>query len=493
MRGVGYSLETAIADLIDNSITAGARNVWIDFRWLGRASSMLLLDDGLGMSEQKLVDAMRPGTEGPLGERSERDLGRFGLGLKTASLSQCRRFTVATKRGGDAAEVVRSWDLDFVSAIDEWRLRLDISEAAAHAFKALSHQQQGTAVFWEALDRVVGTEDPTNPLAEEHFLRRLDSVKRHLSMTFHRYLEGAGSSLRIFVNGTEDRHRVHPWDPFLTRHPATESTPIERLFHDGHRMTLQGFVLPHRDQLTEREYEDAGGPSGWSSQQGFYVYRNQRLLVAGGWLGLGETRAWTQEEHFKLARLSIEFPNNLDAAWHIDIKKSHASPPRSIRARVVELAKSVRDTSRRVYSHRGRLPTRGASAKVAVRPWEVREGTRNPKYVISRSHPLVAKALAIPGAEEDVEALLRLTELTVPIQRIWLDSLESGDKPVAETDLPPLEDVVALAQTLSKSLCSAYGMDAEAARRAVLGQWPFSEYPPLRSLLEGRDGATAGA
>lgn len=493
MRGVGYSLETAIADLIDNSIAAGARNVWINFQWLGRASTMLMLDDGIGMSEQTLVDAMRPGTTSPLAKRSERDLGRFGLGLKTASFSQCRRFTVATKREGDSAHATRCWDLDFVSAIDEWRLRLDMSEEAGRAFDALSVRRHGTAVFWEELDRLVGTDDRANPVAEEHFLRRLDFVKRHLAMTFHRYLEGTANTLRIFINGVEERHRVRPWDPFLTHHSSTESTPVEKLPHLGEAMLLQGFVLPHRDQLTEREYDEAAGPAGWNSQQGFYVYRNKRLLVGGGWLGLGEGRAWTQEEHYKLARLSIEFTNRLDADWHIDIKKSHASPPRAIRERVVDLARSVRATSRRVYSHRGRLPSSGASSHVAVRPWGVREGTRNPRYIISRGHSLVAKVLAIPGAAEDIESLLRLIELTVPIQRIWLDSVESGDKPVAEADLPPLEEVVPLVKTLRDSLCTAYGMDADAARNAVLGQWPFSEYPQLHSLLGGRDGSTTGA
>ena len=96
-RHIGYSLESAIADLIDNSIAARARNVEIDF--IDTTESYIaILDDGFGMTDEELTSAMQYGSSDPSNNRSENDLGRYGLGLKTASMSQCKKMTVATKR-----------------------------------------------------------------------------------------------------------------------------------------------------------------------------------------------------------------------------------------------------------------------------------------------------------------------------------------------------------------------------------------------------------
>ncbi len=121
LRSIGYDLPTAVADIIDNSLTASARQVDIVFHWAGANSWICILDDGIGMPDRKLFEAMRPGSQNPLQTRSSNDLGRFGLGLKTASFSQARRLTVITKttRGSIA---VREWDLDYVEREDEWRL-----------------------------------------------------------------------------------------------------------------------------------------------------------------------------------------------------------------------------------------------------------------------------------------------------------------------------------------------------------------------------------
>src|SRR5258708_3144611 len=96
-RSIGYSLQTAIADIVDNSIAAKEKNIWIDLEWNGENTAVIITDDGIGMSKDELINAMRPGSKNPLADRSSEDLGRFGLGLKTASFSQCRILTVATK------------------------------------------------------------------------------------------------------------------------------------------------------------------------------------------------------------------------------------------------------------------------------------------------------------------------------------------------------------------------------------------------------------
>src|SRR5262249_14738085 len=147
--------------------------------------------------------------------------------------------------------------------------------------------------------------------------------------------------------------RIGSWDPFMESHPATIRTPVETIPHDSGAIFIQGFVLPHRDKLLPKDMEHGAGPSGWNAHQGFYVYRNRRMLVGGGWLGLGSGKLWTQEEHYRLARIQVDIPNSQDLEWQIDIKKSTARPPVWLRDRLKSLAERVRAQAREVFAHRG--------------------------------------------------------------------------------------------------------------------------------------------
>jgi hypothetical protein len=339
LRGLGYSLPTAVADLIDNSISAKARNVWIDFGWAGSGSWISILDDGRGMNESALRNAMLPGSRNPLEERDASDLGRFGLGLKTASFSQCRRLTVASRTADGNA--LRRWDLDHVSACNRWELLLDPILGSEARLDALNSVASGTLVLWEALDRVVGEAGADAESARGRFLQRAQEVEEHLAMVFHRYLSGA-DPLCIFINGRTEREQIRPWDPFFTMHDATWRLPPESLDLGDAEVQVQGFVLPHKDRLRETEYSEGAGPSGWNAHQGFFVYRNRRLLVPGGWLGLGRDRSWPREEHYKLARIRVDIPNSTDHEWKIDVKKSMARPPEQLRRRLRDIAERVR-------------------------------------------------------------------------------------------------------------------------------------------------------
>src|SRR5262245_49032780 len=214
MRAHGYTLPAAIADLIDNSIAAGAGSVWLRFEWDGDGSWISIADDGRGMTEIALRDAMRLGSRSPLDERESTDLGRFGLGLKTASLSQCRRLTVASWTA-DSDLSVRRWDLDHLARpeVTGWQL---LKNAAPGSEKHLGHPSRpayGTVVLWEALDRLVGQARVDDEGMQAHFLRSVETVETHLAMVFHRYL--SARRLSIFVN----EHPITAWDPFLDGHP----------------------------------------------------------------------------------------------------------------------------------------------------------------------------------------------------------------------------------------------------------------------------------
>lgn len=185
LRAFGYSTPAAVADLIDNSITAGAKNVWIEFHWDGRNSHVSVLDDGQGMSEEELLAAMRAGSRSPLEERPPADLGRFGLGLKTASFSQCRQLTVASRaKGCDVA--CRRWDLDYVREHREWRLLRTPAPGSTGRLAVLEGMTQGTLVLWEKMDRVVPADDVASEADHARFRDLIDAVDEHLGMVFHR-------------------------------------------------------------------------------------------------------------------------------------------------------------------------------------------------------------------------------------------------------------------------------------------------------------------
>jgi hypothetical protein len=485
LRGVGYSAEAAVADLIDNSVSVGAPNVWLNFRWDGARSSVTILDDGSGMDEVGLFEAMRLGAKGPSDKRDADDLGRFGLGLKTASFGVCKRLTVASKKDGNI--VVRRWDLDHIRlSANDWHLLVGPAPGSEHLLQPLSEIEKGTIVIWELLDRFSGATNEDVQLSQTAFLQTVERIEKHLAMVFHHYLEGSSPDVSIFINGRDSEHRVKPWAPFLTDHPATIRRPIERIPTTAGTIEVQGYVLPHKDQLTRQQYEEASGVDGWTAQQGFYVYRNRRLLVAGSWLGLGVGKAWTKEEAHKLARLRLEIPNTADEEWQIDIKKSVARPPQFLRSRLRRLAEDARSLAREVFAHRGSHGPRAPIPEL-VRVWSSVKLKDTVRYGIERDHPAVRAVLdqAGPWAEK-VDAMLRVIEETVPIQRIWLDSAESGELQQGSFSAEPSAEVVAVLEVIYRDLCRRVGLSSQQAVARLLRTDPFHLYPDLVTKLPDR-------
>ena len=489
MRAYGYSLPQAIADLIDNSISAGAKNIWLLFHWAGPDSWVSLTDDGCGMSEKRLVTAMTPGSKNPLEKRKPSDLGRFGQGMKTASFSQCRRLTVKSLQ--DGVESIRRWDLDFIAFNarrneDQWLLlKTPFKESEARLrFPANEKYISGTVVLWELLDRIVDDSPLSNGNAQRDFHRQINLTGSYLAMVFHRFLEGNRPVIRLFINGMKDLHRVRAWDPFLDIHPCTEKTPEEVFEFKEQNITVQGYILPCKDRLDTNLFQKASGPNGWNAQQGFYVYRNRRLLVAGSWLGLGRLeKPWTKEEHYKLARIRVDLPNSMDQEWQIDVKKSVVVPPSEIQERLLILAQEVRKKARNVFAHRGKYGSRPAKIDV-VRPWISSKRSGKPIYRIDRSHPLVMEISKLLKEKKPlIEALLEVIEETVPIQRIWLDTAEKPDRHLLPFEHKTKKDIRQTIKLTYESLLNN-GWCREEAVVYLMKQEEFLDYNDLIESLE---------
>jgi len=475
LRGLGYSTATALADIIDNSIAAHANRVDILFSWDKAKSSIAVLDNGVGMNRTELILAMHLGEKSPLDEREEHDLGRFGLGLKTASFSQCRRLTVSSKKKLMTSACLH-WDLDVLASSkdDGWYLLEGYAPESESFLSPLVTQDQGTIVLWEKLDRIF-----TSGFREQNFLDLIDKVEMHLSMVFHRFISGTARRFKLYING----RLIEPWDPFLLGHSATWSSPIQRIHERIGAIEVQCHVLPHQDRLTEKEYKKIAGPDGWTSQQGFYVYRNQRLLVAGSWLGLGRGRSWTKEDAHRLARIRLDLPNTADADWKIDIRKSNACPPVLIRERLTLLAEDVRERARSVFAHRGKIVRVGNGSPI-TQAWRAEHSMKGMRYKIDLNHPAIAIVLADAGGlADEIRAMLRIIEETIPVQKIWLDSTEQHETPRTNFTGDSTVEVASILSVMYRSMVFRKDMSPEFARQQLLITEPFNNYPDLVAAL----------
>lgn len=469
-RAFGYNLQTAIADIIDNSISAKADNIWINYEWKGKDSWVSILDDGRGMDVYTLVSAMTPGSKDPNDERDIDDLGRFGLGLKTSSFSQCKILTVATKKQ-DCSIIKRCWDLDFVNKTGKWSLLNYISDEIY--FEKLSESNCGTMVLWENLDRLVGNSHIENEATRKVFLEEFSLVEEHLSLVFHRFLEKR--KLKIWINGLP----INPWDPFMKE--SGEQLICDELL-DNDNVRIKCYVLPHISKINKEKREVARTDK-WYGLQGFYIYRNERLLLFGDWLGL-----FNKNEHYKNARILIDIPNKLDHDWKIDIKKATATPSIKIRKDLIRLGKMTRLAAGNVYRFRGNEVLLDDSiTSFDFQPiWKAtkkRDGAYD--YYINEEHPILKKNLdAEVIGKKDLKTILRLIGETTPVEAIiqnYSENPESVELRGEHKELDP--GTIQLAKLMFESLIKS-GITNEIAIKQILNIEPFNEYPQIIEYLK---------
>ena len=452
LRGLGYSPEAAIADLIDNSITAGAFTVEIDLQWNGGKPVAAILDDGRGIVEKGLSEVMRLGGDGPDGQRGDADLGRFGMGLKTASLSQSRRVSVVTKVAENVSAI--ALDIDVVEARGWIAIVPDPLPDHPYVVRLLE-RSSGTVIIWDQIDELSGLAG----LPKESFYLRLEEIREHLGMVFHRFINGDATRVSISLN----ERAVKAWDPFQAANPATTELPFERIRHAGSTFTVKPYVLPHRDRFNnDKDYAAAGGPGGWGARQGFYVYRGKRLLVAGSWLGLGGVRTWTRDEASRLARIQVDLPTGLDRDWRIDVRKSQARPPGALRARLTAIAGRCREEAREVFAFRGQGPRVRGAPHTAPKIWLATSGTRGIQYRINRDHPVVVTCRDGAHSVREFDATLSIIERSVPVERIWLDISESEGAEVPNLDADEVLQLTDQLAELGKALPSTMTVDQRA-------------------------------
>lgn len=360
LRDIGYDFVAALADLVDNSVAAGSSEVDIEIVFDGPASYVVIADDGDGMTESQLNEALRFGSRR---EYAVGDLGRYGLGLKTASISQCRRVTVVTRHALTYRRLAaKTLDLDHIARTDRWEVIDPPGGAPIHRSLEWLNDCPGTVVFWENLDRVLPEKRPEGGWAR----RRLDHLSQRsrefLGMVFHRFLEGdmrRPTALTVTVNG----EKVRPWNPFAPLEDHRQellAQSFEVSVGDLYgRVTLRRYVLPPRNLFSSvSEFERMSGPLKWNRQQGLYIYRADRLIQHGGWCGIRAA-----DEHTKFARASVDFQTDLDSLFQINVAKMRVLLPTEVRTLlerpVHELCHRADSVYRREVQDRERRGTTG--------------------------------------------------------------------------------------------------------------------------------------
>ena len=399
-----YDLARALADLLDNSITAGANMIRITCSDVGEPE-IRVRDDGSGMSQEELKVAMKPASVNPDKERPSEDLGRFGWGMKSASFSQCKLLTVVTKK--QECYSAASWDLE---EIDGWVMMSYVGYEAEKLLEDPMLGESGTEIIWRKCDRL----SEGGSLTQELFNEIIVHARRKLSLVFHRFIGGKSGARKvsILLNDTP----LDSFDPFHAEHPATQAFPVEEIrVVDNTKVMMRAYTLPHYTKLKPNEYEMLGGEEGYVKNQGFYVYRNNRLIIYGTWFRLAK-----HGELSKLVRISVDIPNSLDSMWKITIDKSDAQLPALLRQRMKKLVDKFRNSSTRAIRSKG---GRISGGKGIALVWERYARNQQINYRINRSHPLLKSLGNILEAKwrDNLEHILKLIEQEIPIEKLSCD------------------------------------------------------------------------
>lgn len=474
MRSMGYTFEAAIADVLDNSISAQANRIDIRFPIDPQSCFVAICDNGIGMSKSELFDAMKYGSQIKKDIRETNDLGRFGLGLKSASLSQCRKLTVISKK--DNMISAYKWDLDIIKDSGDW----DIIEYGEMEIPNISwadyliNLESGTVVLWEEFDIL---EKNAGSVYSE-LSRYQEEVSRYLSLIFHRFLSKSDSNnIEVFIN----HFKLEPIDPFLEKHkktnirrqitiPINDSNGFERI------ILVQPFILPFQKDMTSEDKKLVGGMEDYRTKQGFYIYRNKRLIIWGTWFGR------RRGELTKHARIKVDIPNTLDDIWCIDIKKQVASIPNIIKNQLKKAVDEAMDIAVRAQTYRGRIYNADENTDYI---WNRIKG-RGDTYQYKINRDSIIFDLVKQKVDDDIlnriEMILEEIEKSVPYQQIYIDKSQNKVDEYKEEN--EIADIETKAQILIKMTMGLDNCSRKNAIDRIFASEPFCNYQRLKEKMK---------
>ena len=477
IRSIGYTFESAIADVIDNSISAKATHVRVLFPTTPLEKPVVAIwDNGNGMSKEDLFEAMRLGSCSVEKERAVDDLGRYGMGLKSASLSQCREVTVISIHNGNLAAY--KWDYNLIQKKKDWMLlELEDNEILKLPhIDTLKNSDHGTLVLWQNFDII-------SKSSQGRIYDRLEKLQSSLSTTlsliFHRYLSSKSTrKFCIRINNYE----LEPQDPFLENNPkTTKKKEMTIALRDSHNVEqyikVKAFILPFATDLTKEDKKLLGGNDNLRSKQGFYIYRNNRLIIWGTWFGMK-----SRNELTKNARIRVDIPNTLDDIWSVDIKKQSVTIPDMIQRQLKNTVNEALEISVKKETHRGRKESVDANIDYI---WNRMKGRGDYYFYQINRESRLFQFIRKKMSEEDYQYLeMFLTEIenNFPIQQMYIDRSNDNIQ-LEEADDNRIDDIYQLALTMIDTAKSIRTDGIEKIIDDIMLSEPFCKYASLKVKL----------
>jgi len=432
---IGYNFNTAVADIVDNSVSAKSKNIQIEFYQIDDVAIFFIADDGVGMAEPELISNMSIGCKDPTDARSSGDLGRFGAGLKTASFSQADVLSVISKtKSSSVAAAV--WDKAVVAECG-WMLEvLDEPEIQKIIPNNHSDFEQGTIVRWDniwAIQELLHS--PDKQLQIDELCVKLHS---YLGLYFHRFLSKP-HSISIKINNRP----VVAIDPFMRNIKGSEelaSTSLRGGKHGKDRLVITAYRLPFFTNMTKSQLDLYGGEASIRQNQGLYVYREERPIVAGGWMGLQKNLNLAG-----LARIQVDIPASLDEEWSTDVKKSSLQIPQKVKSQIRRLISKPVAASRGAYVYRGKQ-------EVENHFWLIIHDERNDRItyqIDSKNSNLrgVTEQLDSSGKRQLAQYLLSLAA-TIPVNHIYA-AMGNSLKSISQGFINDEENIMDLIESLN--------------------------------------------
>ena len=416
----GYSLETSLADLMDNSISANSNKIEVLIDTDSEPFKLFLADNGEGMSEDELSANMQFPSNSPDDKRLKSDLGRFGLGMKTASFSQTRKFTVLSKKKGEKKFHGRTWDVDFLK-VNGWKIIINSDQEVANLMyqynllskdllNSFDNYEPNTIVIWEGLYKF------ENYLKEDNRKEALnrevtDVTSDYLALVFHRFMEKDINPLKIRINNTI----VSPFNPFPVEEKDFRQIEPKQSFFSSDVIKIEGFVLPSR-AITESKK----GITKWTTRnrglmdmEGLYIYRADRIILFGGWNGIVK-----KAPRLQLARLKVEVGNSVDHLIHLNVAKSQIVVPHELRNAFEDYIHELKVEAEKEYYNRGIRKFSGSKSQKNIKLFERSYSNKGSVLEVNNDFPIVKNLQESLNKQQNSQLNLLLRMINTRVNNI---------------------------------------------------------------------------
>ena len=461
----GYSLETSLADLMDNSISANADKIEILIKMEQEPFTLFIADNGDGMNEDVLKSSMQFPSKSPEEIRHTLDLGRFGLGMKTASFSQTRCFTVLSRKKGTTKFFGRTWDVEFLKKKGKWQLLVNSEEETQELithYQALSGEylnsfenfKANTIVIWQGLYKFENYLEKTN---RQNALKKQISefTSDYLSLVFHRFMERKHNPLNIRINN----NRIEPFNPFPS---ISDFRPIEykQKNFSTDIIKIEGFVLPSRSIE-----ESQSGNSIWTTKnrslmdmEGIYIYRADRLIHFGGWNGLIK-----KAPRLQLARLRVEVGNSVDHLLHLNVAKSQVVIPHDLITAFEKYIEELKIQAEREFYNRGIRKFSDKTSEENVQLFERKASNKGTLLELNNNFPLIKSLVSELNKKQLAKLNIVVKMINTRINEIRQTHEDKSFTGIEETDGLSMIDLISSIKQLQ-----ACGLSSDQIKNDIL-------------------------